>query len=122
MGDGKSAAVSHHRLIAAALAFEHGSTGAAAQFGRGQAASAVADAAIRSTQAVREAQENSSRFARVLRPFHAGDGRLYTARRLHGPRRLARLMSRYEIGQWRVLADPDHSLGRYPSWRQHPRR
>src|SRR5215472_17250051 len=112
MGDGKSAGLSHHRLSAAALAFEHGSTGAAASLPTDQAASVAADTASGRTQASREAQGNFSRFARSIRPVDAGDGRLYAARRLHRPRRLAWFMPRHEIDEWRVLADSDHALDR----------
>src|SRR5438477_6878179 len=114
MGDGESSGLSHHRLIAGrsgfrTLAFEYGPTRAAAPFGTGQAAAAAAGAAIGTAPAGGEAKNNSARFAHGVRPVHAGDGRLYATRRLHGPSRLAPLMPGHEIGQWRVLADPDHA-------------
>ena len=39
---------------------------------------------------------SAARLARGLRRAHAGDGRLHAARRLHGSRRLARLLHRHE--------------------------
>ena len=66
----------------------------------------------RGPQARRDAKKNSARLARGLRRVHAGNGRLYAARRLHGARRLAQLLPGHETD---AAACSGRSRSRFPS-------